>query len=188
MAPQPRDEMRDYRGTELLEGRRALVTGGDSGIGRAAAIAFAKEGADVAIAYLSEDEDADARRTCDLIEAEGRRAVSIRTDLSEEANCREAVERTVAELGGLDLLVNNIAYQNPVDAPEEISAEQWERTFRTNIHSYFWTTQAALAHLGKARRSSTRRRSTGCGGTRPSSTTRRRRARSTPGRTPWPRL
>jgi NAD(P)-dependent dehydrogenase (short-subunit alcohol dehydrogenase family) len=145
MDPRPRDEMRDYRGSGLLEGRRALVTGGDSGIGRAVAIGFAKEGADVAIAYLSEDED--ARHTCELIEAASRRAVAIRTDLSQEANCRDAVERTVADLGGLDLLVNNIAYQNPVDSPEEISSEQWERTFRTNVHSFFWTTRAALAHL-----------------------------------------
>jgi NAD(P)-dependent dehydrogenase (short-subunit alcohol dehydrogenase family) len=147
MEPRPRDEMRDYRASGLLEGRRALVSGGDSGIGRAVAIGFAKEGADVAIAYLSEDED--ARRTCQLVEAESRRAVAIRTDLSQEANCRQAVERTFAELGGIDLLVNNIAYQNPVDSPEEISAEQWERTFRTNVHSFFWTTQAALPHLGE---------------------------------------
>jgi NAD(P)-dependent dehydrogenase (short-subunit alcohol dehydrogenase family) len=147
MEPRPRDEMRDYRGSGLLEGRRALITGGDSGIGRAVAIGFAKEGADVAIAYLSENED--ARRTCELIEASGRRAVSIRTDLSQEANCREAVERTAAELGGLELLVNNIAYQNPVESPEELSSEQWERTFRTNVHSFFWTTQAALPHLGE---------------------------------------
>ena len=147
MTPRPRDEMRDYRGSGLLEGRRALVTGGDSGIGRAVAVAFAKEGADIAIAYLSEDDD--ARHTCDLVEAEGRRAVALPGDLSEEANCRAAVERTVAELGGLDLLVNNIAYQNPVDAPEELSSEQWERTFRTNVHAFFWTTQAALPHLGE---------------------------------------
>jgi NAD(P)-dependent dehydrogenase (short-subunit alcohol dehydrogenase family) len=147
MAPRPRDEMRDYRGSGLLEGRRALITGGDSGIGRAVAIGFAKEGADVAIAYLSEDED--ARRTCELIQAESRRTAAIRIDLSEEANCREAVERTVSDLGGLDLLVNNIAYQNPVESPEELSSEQWERTFRTNVHSFFWTTQAALGHLGE---------------------------------------
>jgi NAD(P)-dependent dehydrogenase (short-subunit alcohol dehydrogenase family) len=145
MTPEPRDEMRGYRGAGRLEGKRALVTGGDSGIGRAAAVAFAKEGADVAIAYLSEDDD--ARHTCELIEAEGRRAIAIAGDLSTEEGCVEAVRRTVSELGGLDVLVNNIAYQNPVDSFEEITTEQWDRTFRTNIYSYFWTTKAALAHI-----------------------------------------
>jgi NAD(P)-dependent dehydrogenase (short-subunit alcohol dehydrogenase family) len=145
MAPQPRDEMRDYRGRDLLAGRRALVTGGDSGIGRAVAIAFAKEGADIAIAYLSEDED--AHHTAKLVEAESQRCVLIRGDLSEEADCVKAVEQTVEELGGLDILVNNIAYQQPVDSLEELSSEQWDRTFRTNISSYFWVTKAALRHL-----------------------------------------
>lgn len=145
MTPEPRDEMRKYEGRGLLAGKRALITGGDSGIGRAVAVAFAKEGADVAIAYLSEDED--ARHTCSLVEAAGRRAVAIRGDLAEEANCVEAVERTVRELGGLDVLVNNIAWQSPVEQPEELTSEQWERTFRTNMHSFFWTTQAALKHL-----------------------------------------
>ena len=145
MEPEPRDEMADYLGRGLLEGRRALVTGGDSGIGRAVAIAFAKEGADVAIAYLSEDDD--ARRTAGLIEKAGRRAVLLPGDLSEAAHCREVVARTVEELGGLDILVNNIAYQEPQDALTDIDDDQWDRTFRTNIHSYFWTTKAALAHL-----------------------------------------
>jgi NAD(P)-dependent dehydrogenase (short-subunit alcohol dehydrogenase family) len=145
MTPKPRDEMRGYRGAGRLEGRRALVTGGDSGIGRAVAIAFAKEGADVAIAYLSEHDD--TRHTCALVEAEGRKAVAIPGDLSVEENCVEAVRRTADELGGLDVLVNNIAYQNPVGSFDELTSEQWERTFRTNIHSYFWTTKAALAHL-----------------------------------------
>jgi NAD(P)-dependent dehydrogenase (short-subunit alcohol dehydrogenase family) len=147
MRPRPRDEMRDYRGSGLLEGKRALVTGGDSGIGRAVAVAFAKEGADVAIAYLSEDED--ARHTCRLIEEAGRRATAFAGDMSEEGPCADAVARTVAQLGGLDVLVNNIAYQQPVEKPEEITSAQWDRTFRTNIHSYFWTTQAALPHLGE---------------------------------------
>jgi NAD(P)-dependent dehydrogenase (short-subunit alcohol dehydrogenase family) len=145
MTPEPRDEMRGYRGAGRLEGRRALVTGGDSGIGRAVAIAFAKEGADVAIAYLSEHDD--AHHTCSLVEAEGRRAVAIAGDLSTEEGCVEAVRRTTQELGGLDVLVNNVAYQNPVDDVTEITTEQWERTFRTNVHSYFWTTKAALAHI-----------------------------------------
>lgn len=139
--------MADYRGSGLLDGARALVTGGDSGIGRAVAVAFAKEGADVAIAYLAEDED--AARTRQLVEAAGRRCLAIRADLSLEAECDRAVGDAVDGLGGLDVLVNNVAYQSPVDAPEEISTEQWDRTFRTNVDGYFWVTRAALAHLGR---------------------------------------
>ncbi len=147
MEPQPADEMREYQGRGLLSGRRALVTGGDSGIGRAVSVAFAKEGADVAIAYLSEQEDDDARHTADLITRAGRRCVTIRADLAVEENCQQAVSRTASELGGLDILVNNIATQSPVDDLSKLSSEQWERTFRVNIFSYFWTTQAALDHL-----------------------------------------
>lgn len=145
MTPRPADEMGEYVGRGLLEGKRALVTGGDSGIGRAAAIAFAKEGADVAIAYLSEDDD--ARHTGRLVEKEGRRSLLLPGDLSVEERCSEVVRRTVDELGGLDILVNNIAYQNPVESLAEITTEQWDRTFRTNIYSYFWVTKAALGHM-----------------------------------------
>ena len=147
MAPQPQDEMRNYEGRGLLEGVRALVTGGDSGIGRAVAVAFAKEGADVAIAYLSEQEDEDAQHTVKLVEQAGRRCAAFRSDLAVEENCRRAVEHAVSELGGLDVIVNNIATQQPVSDFAELSSEQWERTFRVNIHSYFWTTKAALRHL-----------------------------------------
>jgi NAD(P)-dependent dehydrogenase (short-subunit alcohol dehydrogenase family) len=147
MTPQPRDEMRDYAGRDLLAGKRALITGGDSGIGRAVAVAFAKEGADVAIAYLSEDED--AAHTKGLVEAAGRRCVTIRGDLADPAHCRDAVERTAGELGGLDIVVNNVAYQQPVDSFDELSDEQWYRTFDVNIHSFFHVTKAALKHLGK---------------------------------------
>ncbi len=147
MAPRPADEMRDYAGRGLLDGRRALITGGDSGIGRSVAVAFAKEGANVAIAYLSDQEDADARHTAGLIAAAGRRAVTIRGDLAVEDNCRDAVRRTVDELGGLDILVNNVATQHPVDDLSQLSSRQWERTFRVNVFSYFWTTRAALDHL-----------------------------------------
>ncbi|MDX6393187.1 MAG: hypothetical protein QOJ73_4250 [Streptosporangiaceae bacterium] len=147
MSPQPADEMRNYTGRGLLDGRRALITGGDSGIGRAVAVAFAKEGADVSIAYLSTREDTDARHTAGLVQAAGRRCAAIRGDLAVEGNCGEAVHRTVDELGGLDILVNNIATQNPVEDLSELSSEQWERTFRVNIFSYFWTTRAALNHL-----------------------------------------
>jgi NAD(P)-dependent dehydrogenase (short-subunit alcohol dehydrogenase family) len=146
MDPEPRDEMRSYQGSGKLDGRRALITGGDSGIGRAVAAAFAKEGADVAIAYLSEDED--AQHTVGLIEAEGRTAQAIRCDLSQEEECARAVEEAAEALGGLDVLVNNVAYQNPLDSFDELTSEQWLKTFATNIHSYFWTTKAAMPHLG----------------------------------------
>jgi len=145
MDPKPRDEMRDYQGRGLLAGTRALITGGDSGIGRAVAVAFAKEGADVAIAYLSEAEDAE--RTAELIRAAGQQCVTIRGDLAMEDNCQRAVEQTVTELGGLEVLVNNVATQEPVEDLGELSSAQWERTFRVNVHSYFWTTRAALKHL-----------------------------------------
>jgi NAD(P)-dependent dehydrogenase (short-subunit alcohol dehydrogenase family) len=141
----PRDEMRDYVGRDLLAGKRALITGGDSGIGRAVAAAFAKEGADVAIAYL--DEDDDARHTGSLVEAAGRRSVLLPGDLGDAQHCRDVVSRTVEELGGLDILVNNVAYQNPTEDFTDISDEQWRRTFSVNIDSYFRVTKAALAHL-----------------------------------------
>lgn len=145
MAEQPQDEMRGYLGSKKLDGKVALITGGDSGIGRAVAVAFAKEGADVAIAYLSEDEDAEHTRG--LVEAEGRRTLLLPGDLQQEAHCTEIVERTVAELGALDVVVNHAATQTPVDSPEEITTEQWLGTFTTNVHAQFWVTRAALAHL-----------------------------------------
>jgi NAD(P)-dependent dehydrogenase (short-subunit alcohol dehydrogenase family) len=137
--------MRGYEGRGLLAGRRALITGGDSGIGRAVAAAFAKEGADVATVYLAEDDD--ANHTCGLVEAEGRTAKAIRADLAQEEQCSRAVRETVEALGGLDILVNNIAYQEPVESVEELTSEQWDRTFKTNIYSYFWCTKAALEHI-----------------------------------------
>jgi NAD(P)-dependent dehydrogenase (short-subunit alcohol dehydrogenase family) len=145
MQPEPHDEMRGYQGSGKLAGLAALVTGGDSGIGRAVCAAFAKEGADVAIAYLSEDDD--AAHTKGLVEAEGRRAITIACDLQREEECRRAVEETVSGLGRLDVLVNHVGTQTPVDSPEELTTEQWEGTFKTNVYSYFWTTMAALRHL-----------------------------------------
>jgi NAD(P)-dependent dehydrogenase (short-subunit alcohol dehydrogenase family) len=147
MEPEPHDEMRDYTGTGKLDGRVALVTGGDSGIGRAVCAAFAKEGADVAIAYLSEHDDAE--HTKGLIEAEGRRGLTITCDLQREEECRRAVEETVSQLGRLDVLVNHVGTQTPVDSPDELSSEQWDGTFKTNVYSYFWTTMAALKHMGE---------------------------------------
>ncbi|BBX68628.1 SDR family oxidoreductase [Mycolicibacterium psychrotolerans] len=145
MADKPRDEMADYVGTGLLSGRRALITGGDSGIGRAVAVAFAKEGADVAIAYL--DEKDDAEHTLSLIEAAGRRGIGLPGDLADAAHCRSVVDDTVNQLGGLDIVVNNVAFQSPVSDLTEISDEQWRRTFAVNIDSFFHVTKAALAHL-----------------------------------------
>ena len=148
MRPEPRSEMEGYAGSGKLDGKRALITGGDSGIGRAVGIAFAKEGADVAFAYLSpEHESDDAEQTADLIRRAGRTALPLQADLTSEGECAAVVERAADGLGGLDVLVNNVAYQCPADSLEEISSEQWERTFATNVHSYFWTTKAALAHL-----------------------------------------
>jgi NAD(P)-dependent dehydrogenase (short-subunit alcohol dehydrogenase family) len=145
MSEQPADEMRDYVGRGLLSGRLALVTGGDSGIGRAVAVAFAKEGADVAIAYLSEHDD--AAQTVELVEREGRRAMSLSGDLADAGHCRRVVSEAAEALGGLDLLVNNVAFQNPVDDLAELSDEQWRHTFAVNVDSFFHVTKAALAHL-----------------------------------------
>src|ERR687886_2700435 len=123
MDPEPQDEMRHYRGSGKLDGKVALVTGGDSGIGRAVCAAFAKEGADVAIAYLSEDED--AKHTAGLVEAEGRRAITLRCDVQHEDECRRIVRETVDQLGKLDVLVNHHGTQTTVDSPDEITTEQW---------------------------------------------------------------
>ena len=147
MDPAPVTVPEHYRGSGKLEGRRALVTGGDSGIGRAVSVLFAMEGADVAIVYL--DEHDDAEETARMVEEHGRRCVPIPCDLREERHCRTAVERTTEALGGLDVLVNHAGEQHPRDSFEDISEHQLERTFRTNVFSVFFLTKAALPHLGE---------------------------------------
>ncbi|ARJ06403.1 dehydrogenase [Cnuibacter physcomitrellae] len=147
MTPVPDLGEETYRGTGRLEGRKALVTGGDSGIGGAVAIAFAREGADVAISYLPEEE-ADAAHIAELVEAAGRKAVRLPGDVSDAAHCRELVAAAVDALGGLDILVNNAGKQIAVENLEDLSDEQFEQTFRTNVFAAFWITKAALPHLG----------------------------------------
>jgi NAD(P)-dependent dehydrogenase (short-subunit alcohol dehydrogenase family) len=146
MDPIPDHGEESYQGRGRLEGRKALITGGDSGIGRAAAIAFAREGADVAISYLPEEE-ADARQVIDLIEAEGRKAVALPGDIQEEAWCREMVEKAVTDLGGLDILVVNAGRQQYREKIDQLSTEDFDRTMKTNLYALHWIAQAAVPHL-----------------------------------------
>ncbi|KVE36389.1 SDR family oxidoreductase [Burkholderia sp. TSV86] len=150
MHPKPRDEAADYTGSGKLAGKVALVTGGDSGIGRAVAIGFAKEGADVAILYLNESDD--AAHTKKLIEQAGRRCEAIACDIGDRQQVRDAVARTVERLGGLDVLVNNAGEQHPQPRIEDVTEAQLERTFRTNVFGMFFCTQAALAHMKEGAR------------------------------------
>jgi NAD(P)-dependent dehydrogenase (short-subunit alcohol dehydrogenase family) len=145
--PRPRYEAPEYRSAGKLRDRVALITGGDSGIGRAVAVLYAREGADIAIIYLPEEQN-DAEETHDAITGAGRRALLIPGDVTDSAFCHEAVARTVRELGRLDILVNNAAFQQHQATPEDLSEEQWDRTFKTNIYGYFYMVKAALPHLG----------------------------------------
>jgi NAD(P)-dependent dehydrogenase (short-subunit alcohol dehydrogenase family) len=147
MRPRPQARNRDYKGSGKLEGKVALITGGDSGIGRAVAILYAREGADVAIVYLSEHSD--AQETERLVRAEGRRCHLIAGDIGDETICYDAVQQTVNTLGRLDILVNNAAMQFPQDSIEKITAEQLETTFRVNIFSQFYLTKAAMPYLAE---------------------------------------
>ena len=147
MIGKPEYDDPNYKGSSKLAERVAIVTGGDSGIGRSVSVLFAKEGADVAIIYLNEHEDAE--ETKKHVEAYGRRCILIPGDIGQEPFCRQAVEQTIAALGKVDILVNNAAEQHPQDSIADITAEQLERTFRTNIFGMFFMVKAALPHLGK---------------------------------------
>jgi len=147
MEPKPQYIRDDYRGSDKLRGRAAIVTGGDSGIGRAVAVHFAREGADVLIAYLEEDDDAQATRA--LVEQEGVRCEQFRGDLGDPGTAEAVVERAVATFGRLDIVVNNAAEQHAVQELADITPEHWERVFRTNIHAYFYLTRAAAPKLGQ---------------------------------------
>ena len=145
MSPVPDCGEQSYRGSGRLEGKRAIVTGGDSGIGRAVAIAFAREGADVLISYL--DEHQDAEDVARLVQEAGRKCVLVSGDLSDPSHCRAVIERAVAEFGGIDILVSNAAYQMSHDNLAEISDEEWDYTFRLNVGAYFYLAKAAVAHM-----------------------------------------
>ncbi|MBY5835565.1 SDR family oxidoreductase (plasmid) [Rhizobium leguminosarum] len=145
MDPVPDHGEKSYRGSERLKGKRAIITGGDSGIGRAVAIAYAREGADLVLSYLDEDEDADDTKR--LVEQAGRKAILVSGDIQDPAHCRQIVETAVKELGGIDILVNNAAHQASFKSIDEISDEEWELTFKVNIHSMFYLTKAAVAHM-----------------------------------------
>lgn len=145
MDPVPDHGEESYKGSGRLKGKRAIITGGDSGIGRAVAIAYAREGADVLISYLDEDED--ARATQELVEKAGQKAVLARGDIQNADHCRAIVDTAVKELGGIDILVNNAAHQATFKSIEDITDAEWELTFKVNIHAMFYLTKAAIPHM-----------------------------------------
>src|SRR5215207_9239156 len=145
MEPRPDYGEESYRGSGKLEGKAAVITGGDSGIGRAVALAFAREGADVLISYL--DEHSDAEETVRIVEKEGRRCIPVAGDIGNAAHCRQIVERAIQEFGKLDILVNNAAYQLTIESIQDVTEEMLERTYRTNIYAMFFLSKAALSHM-----------------------------------------
>jgi len=146
MQPEPDYGYETYRGTGRLEGKAAVITGGDSGIGRAVALAFAREGADVLISYL-EDEEPDATETARVVEGAGKRAVKVPGDIAEESRCQRVVDEAVRQFGRIDVLVNNAAHQMTVEGIADVSSELLDRTFKTNIYAMFWLVKAALPHM-----------------------------------------
>src|SRR3712207_2770928 len=147
MTPQADHGEDSYRACEKLKDRVAVITGGDSGIGRAVAIAYAREGADVLISYLNQQEDADARETARLVEASGRRCVLVPGDIADAAHCRAIIDQAVREFGRIDILVNNAAFQRTYSSLEDIPDEEWSYTFRTNIEAMFHLAKAAVPHM-----------------------------------------
>jgi NAD(P)-dependent dehydrogenase (short-subunit alcohol dehydrogenase family) len=147
LRPQADHGEESYKGSGKLQGKKAVITGGDSGIGRAVAIAFAREGADVLISYLDDTEDEDASTTAQHVEAAGRKAVLVKGDIQDEKHCRYIIDTAVREFGGLDILVNNAAFQMARQTMDEIPSEEWDRTFRTNITAMFYLCRAAEPHL-----------------------------------------
>ena len=145
MHPEPEVIRKDYKGSDKLKGKVALITGGDSGIGQSVAVHFAKEGAKVAIVYLSEDKD--AQETKKMVEKAGSECLTLKGDLKEEEFCKEVVQKTVEKFGGLNILVNNAAMQFPQEDPEDVSSNQVRKTFETNIYPYFFTVTEALKHM-----------------------------------------
>ena len=146
MQPRPDYGYETYKGFGRLPGKKAVITGGDSGIGRAVALAFAREGADVLISYL-ESEESDAQETARVVEEADKKCVRVPGDLSEEAQCQKLVDRAVEEFGGIDVLVNNAAHQRTVSGIADVSTELLDRTFKTNIYAMFWLVKAALPHM-----------------------------------------
>lgn len=146
MDPKPDHGEESYKGMGRLKGRKALITGGDSGIGRATAIAYAREGADVAINFLPEEEK-NGKQVIELIEAEGRKAVAIPGDITNEDFCKELVEKAVSELGGLDILVSNSGRQTAVEDIADLTTEQYDNTFKVNVYAPFWICKAAIPHM-----------------------------------------
>jgi NAD(P)-dependent dehydrogenase (short-subunit alcohol dehydrogenase family) len=145
MKPVPDHGEESYKGSGRLEAKRAVITGADSGIGRAVAIAFAREGADVLISYLEEHEDAE--QTKKMVEAAGRKAALVPGDIQDAAHCRKIIDKALSELGGVDILVNNAAHQASFKEIGDISDEEWDLTFKVNIHAMFYLTKAAVAHM-----------------------------------------
>lgn len=155
MAPGTEDQLKpkadhgeeNYQGSGKLEGKKAIITGGDSGIGKAVAIAFAREGADVLISYMDESEEKDAQDTADYVEKSGRKAVLVKGDIRSDQHCKDIIARAVSEFGTIDILVNNAAFQMARESMDQITSEEWQRTFDTNIHPMFYLSKAAEPHM-----------------------------------------